>query len=71
MSGSALSDIKHELQVLYLIKHELQVCLFTKEFSIYMLLSRENQGKSFVKMCFITYIDSSHGYDFLRVINEV
>ena len=68
--------------VVYLIKHELRVLLMTskpihfipilpicKNFQYRCCISRENRGKRFVKihMCFISYVDSSHGYDFLCV----
>ena len=48
----------------------LSVCL-RKNFQYRFCISRENRGKSFVKihMCFIAYIDCSHGYDFLCVLH--
>ena len=56
------------------------VTWFMKEFSIYWCcISRENGGKSFVKIyvCFTTYKDSFtamifcvHSYDFIGIINE-
>ena len=73
---------KTQLWVLYYDKVRFThlVTLFMKEFSIYWCcISRENGGKSFVKIyvCFTTYKDSFtamifcvHSYDFFGIINE-